>query len=333
MVCCYILFIVMLFNIQIINIQIFIYFLQPEFDHNLRDQNGNTPLMVAAYHQKQHIVKFLLESAVFIAEYMRNRRDSKSKAYDLYQADSGTSSAKTNSCGGNNTAGCQAGLTGCHGHPNSQEVGHCEHAGMNADSLMGPDSWLHCPTCTQTCSCTHSKSKFTSSENLHYKGHLDSPLKESLPFHETIPEGEENGPETHEPTTAEVERYDELLHMLQMRESDILQPNGELPPEDDPEKTLADNMTSLFESMRSIHRRSSIFLTEIMVSHLCAINPKDGVTVYHRLIEGGDNVGILDLLLEADHSGVNMQDNHGLSPLHVACLMKRKKTVEKLTVR
>ena len=310
----------------------FLLLLQPRLDHNLRDSEGNTPLMVAAYHQKQQVIQFLLQSAVFVENHKRFRRDSKCKSYDLYQADSGTSSAKTNSCCGNNVSGCQAGLTGCHGHPDVSAL-------QAADSCVGGDSsWpLCCQTCTLNCSSlcgggggtSRLASKRPSSENL--TKHLESPLRETTPPfpHETILETEEFHVE---PTTAEVERYDELLTMLQLPDCDLLQPNGALPAEDDPEKTLQDNISCLFDSIKTVSRRGSIFITEIMVSHLCAVNSRDGTTVFHRLIEGGDSVTILDMLLKCDQSGINIQDLQGLSPLHVACLMKRKKTVEKLTV-
>ena len=278
--------------------------------------------MAAAFHQKIHVIDHLLDSAVFVEDHKRYRRDSNcKKSYDLYEADSGTSSARTNSCCGNNPiGGCQAALTVCHGHP--------DYSGLNTDSCVGGESWQQpCPTCSQ--SCCRSPSKFPSSENLQ-KHFLDSPMRETIPSfppHRTIPEEE-----TPEPTAAEVEQFDELLNMLQIRDSDLLQRNGELPAEDDPETTLQDNMLSLFDSIKTVSRRSSIYITDLMVSHICAVNSKRGVSVFHRLIEGGDNVKILDLLLRHDSSGINIQDNQGLAPIHVAFLMKRKKIVERLTV-
>ena len=38
---------------------------QPRFDHNLRDQGGDTPLMVACRHSRLENVKLLLQSAVY----------------------------------------------------------------------------------------------------------------------------------------------------------------------------------------------------------------------------------------------------------------------------
>ena len=68
------------------------------------------------------------------------------------------------------------------------------------------------------------------------------------------------------------------------------------------------------------------------ISHLCAVNWKDGRTAYHRAVESGDNVLLMEILTEADNSAVNIQDKHGLSPLHLACQLGRKKLVDKLVV-
>lgn len=69
------------------------------------------------------------------------------------------------------------------------------------------------------------------------------------------------------------------------------------------------------------------------VNHVYARNPKDGATAYHRAVEGGDNVSVLNCLLSADESAVNERNFMGLSPLHLACKMNRTRTVQKLIVR
>lgn len=67
-----------------------------------------------------------------------------------------------------------------------------------------------------------------------------------------------------------------------------------------------------------------------LVSHVCAVNPNNGCTALHLTIDKGDNPKIVSLLLDADSSCVNMQDNKGLTPLHYASRQKRKKCVELL---
>ena len=70
-----------------------------------------------------------------------------------------------------------------------------------------------------------------------------------------------------------------------------------------------------------------------LVSHVCAVNPTNGCTALHLTIDKGDNPKIVSLLLDADSTCVNMQDNKGLTPLHYACRQKRKKCVDMLLVR
>ena len=43
----------------------FLFIFQPQFDHNLRTPDGNTPLMVACSLGKYEVVKYLLQSAVY----------------------------------------------------------------------------------------------------------------------------------------------------------------------------------------------------------------------------------------------------------------------------
>lgn len=69
-----------------------------------------------------------------------------------------------------------------------------------------------------------------------------------------------------------------------------------------------------------------------LVSHVCAVNPNNGCTALHLTIDKGDNPKIVSLLLDADSSCVNMQDNKGLTSLHYASRQKRKKCVELLLV-
>lgn len=70
-----------------------------------------------------------------------------------------------------------------------------------------------------------------------------------------------------------------------------------------------------------------------MVSHVCAVNLFDGNTPLHHAIEKGDSVSIASALIEADSAVVNMQNDSGLTPTHLACKLGRKKVLEKLLVR
>ena len=310
--------------------------------------------MLAAYHQKQHIVNFLLESAVYVEEHKRfHSRTKRASLRDAVSSDSGASSVRTTSCCGhcthsNNNVSPSLRQLNLRGSFQAQQsllndlsptTEYCS-GWCAGDSCCQADSglWAQSPTTNRSCS------KIASSDNLLRHFCPDSPARETLPSfpaHETIPEEEAQTCTRHggtcacsrEPqTTAEVERYDELLNMLQLHDAELFGRKAQLPPEDDPEKTLHENVSSLLDSMQTVSRRGSVYVTELMVSHLCATSPRDGSSVFHKAVEGGDNVALLEALLKCDESAVNAQDCHGLTPLHVACLMKRRKIVEKLTV-
>ena len=67
-------------------------------------------------------------------------------------------------------------------------------------------------------------------------------------------------------------------------------------------------------------------------SHVSDVNPVDGRAAIHRVKEAGDHVTIVMALIEADKSCVNIQDSLGLSPLHMACKLARRKIAIKLSV-
>ena len=68
------------------------------------------------------------------------------------------------------------------------------------------------------------------------------------------------------------------------------------------------------------------------MSHVCAVNPTDGTTAMHQVIQCADNLPIVKALLEVDQMVVNMQDHQGVSPMHLACKLGRKRIIEHLTV-
>ncbi|XP_025086256.1 ankyrin-1-like isoform X4 [Pomacea canaliculata] len=67
-----------------------------------------------------------------------------------------------------------------------------------------------------------------------------------------------------------------------------------------------------------------------LVSHVCAVNLFDGSTALHRAIEHGDDYQAVRQLLIADPACLNLQNSRGLSPLHLACKLGRKKVIEML---
>ncbi|KAK6166591.1 hypothetical protein SNE40_023246 [Patella caerulea] len=67
-----------------------------------------------------------------------------------------------------------------------------------------------------------------------------------------------------------------------------------------------------------------------LVSHVCAVNLFNGNNALHYTIQGGDNLPIIKNLLTADISCLNVQNDDGLSPLHLACKLGRRKSIEVL---
>lgn len=65
---------------------------------------------------------------------------------------------------------------------------------------------------------------------------------------------------------------------------------------------------------------------------MCAVNLFDGSTALHRAIEHGDDYQAVRQLLIADPACLNLQNSRGLSPLHLACKLGRKKVIEMLLV-
>ena len=72
--------------------------------------------------------------------------------------------------------------------------------------------------------------------------------------------------------------------------------------------------------------------TDGIVSHVCAVNLFTGNTPLHCALEGGDSVIIVSMLLEADNAAINMQNTAGLTPVHMACKYRRKKSLQVLLV-
>ncbi|KAK3082822.1 hypothetical protein FSP39_006354 [Pinctada imbricata] len=181
----------------------------PGFDHNLRDKNGDTPLMVASKYGREEILQFLLQSAV----YPQDTDQDDDCISMLSDADSGVLDT----------------TTGYYKPPSSYRDGKA----INLD--------------------------------LYFRM---------------------------EPETV-TSRLENLLN-------DVEKPKG-----------------------LSIYHDG-------LVSHVCALNFIDGCNVIHRALQGGDNPKIIKALLMADSTCINMQSMEGLTPLHLACELKRKKSLDVL---
>ncbi|CAG2199553.1 unnamed protein product [Mytilus edulis] len=66
------------------------------------------------------------------------------------------------------------------------------------------------------------------------------------------------------------------------------------------------------------------------INHICAVNSMDGSTTLHTCLLKGDNCKIMELLLKIDPNDmtVNIQNSSGLTPLHLACQLERRKCTE-----
>ncbi|KAK3767661.1 hypothetical protein RRG08_022696 [Elysia crispata] len=67
-----------------------------------------------------------------------------------------------------------------------------------------------------------------------------------------------------------------------------------------------------------------------VISHVCAVNLRNGSTALHNAVRGGDSAQSLSLLLAADRDPLNAQDGSGETVLHTACRLNRRKCVELL---
>ena len=74
---------------------------------------------------------------------------------------------------------------------------------------------------------------------------------------------------------------------------------------------------------------SSFTFSDNLVNHISATNPLDGTTCLHKTVEGSDNVDLAAGLLSMV---ANIQDSFGLTSLHLACKLNRRKIVELLIV-
>ncbi|XP_060074269.1 ankyrin-3-like isoform X2 [Ylistrum balloti] len=200
----------------------------PRFDHNLRDRNGDTPLMVACKLGRTEVVNFLLTSAV----------------YKQVNTDSDPGSDSDTDSGVLDTATVTSDNTRLEGYEDSFENKSSTLQRKNSESDSGETG----------------------------KGHW----------------GQRSGESSRPPS-----RVESLL-------SDVDKPKG-----------------------LSIYHDG-------FVSHVCAVSLRDGSLPIHRCLEGGDHHTIVESLLQADTTCINTQNSAGLTPLHLACKLIRKKSLDKL---
>lgn len=83
--------------------------------------------------------------------------------------------------------------------------------------------------------------------------------------------------------------------------------------------------------LQDISRPSGLFIYhDGFINHVCAVNSMDGSTTLHNCLLKGDNFRIMELLLKIDPNDmtVNLQNSLGLTPLHLACQLERRKCAE-----
>ncbi|XP_023931037.1 ankyrin-1 isoform X1 [Lingula anatina] len=279
---------------------------QPKFDHNLRDSNGDTPLMVAARNGKEDIVKFLLESAV----------------YDLSQDDLERRSTSSTDSGTVQDASSKPKMDVS--SPDESEVETSTKVAATPDMTPGWSSDIEGRRPSSRASSIASPGWLTDTDatiktrKVHKRFHLPSfPTMSS-----SIRKLSWRQPDAESQVRKRLFAQEASSDYEFIKEPD--------PRKDDDGASLAGGMVGNFVAGLQ-NAEGTIFREDGKVSHVLAINPRDGCTALHRAIEGGDNYSIALLLVEADLNCLNMQDHAGLAPLHLACKLVRKKTVEKLT--
>lgn len=98
-----------------------------------------------------------------------------------------------------------------------------------------------------------------------------------------------------------------------------------------PTTTAGSSHRSLDALLHDIDRPKGLYIFhDGLISHVCAVNLHDGSTALHRVVEHADNSQMVKLLTTADPTCINLQTDSGLSPLHLACRLGRKKVLEQL---
>ncbi|KAK3598963.1 hypothetical protein CHS0354_024634 [Potamilus streckersoni] len=257
----------------------------PKFDHNLRDKNGDTPLMVACRQGRLHTVRFLLESAVY-KHWMDEERCSCVSCDDHSDddADSGVPDMHADSRVPDMHADSR--VPDMHADSRVPDM----HADSRVPDMHGPGSVS--PQLNPFCTAVSEifLKSFEKSQDLENQ----VPEGDGRVSYDIPPEEKEHGSQLQ--ANIDLDKQSQLHMLLQ----DVRCPKG-----------------------------CSIYHDGI-VSHVCAKNLFDGCTPLHRAVEGGDNSDLVLALVETDRVCLNMQSDAGLTAVHLACKLGRKKVLAKL---
>ncbi|GFR73362.1 ankyrin repeat domain-containing protein 1 [Elysia marginata] len=97
-----------------------------------------------------------------------------------------------------------------------------------------------------------------------------------------------------------------------------------------PQHLVAKNVPSKHQQGYRYPCFFSLDTSDGVISHVCAVNLRNGSTALHNAVRGGDSAQCLALLLAADRDPLNAQDSVGETVLHTACRLNRRKCVELL---
>ncbi|XP_071943055.1 uncharacterized protein [Antedon mediterranea] len=324
---------------------------QGKFDHNLRDRSGNTPLMVACLFGKLEALKFLLKTGIQFLE--ENAEDfERSMQVDRFSdSDSGTFVESTPGVPARSpylfdTSYGETSNTDFSDHEtketffeqgplftSTQTVSH-EHLRGSFYNIAGPLSRIHEGT----------SSTFTSNRPLAQRRRRNgSSQKPYMTDTELLFEQSAD----HTQVTSQ-DIYERLAtttgSMYQPSPSSVRTASaygrnfrqGFVPSIGNQsvvggfQGSAADNLSEMYFG---ITQNGPGIYQGSMVNHLCARNLQEGSTCLHRAVECADQkrgLKALELLLDTDKLVANIQNNAGLTPLHLACQLERRLIVKKL---
>ncbi|XP_070570826.1 poly [ADP-ribose] polymerase tankyrase-1-like isoform X1 [Ptychodera flava] len=278
---------------------------QSNFDHNLRNFKGDTPLMVACYHGRVDAVKFLVQSAIH-----RQVVDSNTDSYwNHEQSDTDSGSYMDH----NTSTMMNSRFLGTRTDPSSaSELSDTESNYMyNARRCKTPSGgWLQ------------QSAEFTSSGRFNRYSVLSQNPKKISPV-----SSEDDLAVA--AAVARQQKAQDLNRSFNRREQAFRDVVGS-----ETGLSKADiYLISFSEHNNPPYYNTSAALKRV-INHLCDYNFRDGSTCLHRAVEcSSENraIEIIQSVLEKERSCVNMQDYAGLTPLHLACSQGKKHMVKMLT--